>query len=71
VETGAESTTGPIFRQAELSRHCSLDLDLAYASTEIIDCFVSSALFLVELRRIETLDLLQPFGCEPSHDFVG
>jgi hypothetical protein len=52
-------------------RHLSLDLDLAYASTEIIDRFVCSALFLVQFRRIKALDLLQPFGCEPLCDFVG
>ena len=58
------------WHHGELSRYCSLDLDLAYASTEIIDRFVSSSLFRIELRRIKTLDLLQPFGCEPPHDLV-
>jgi hypothetical protein len=32
---------------------------------------MSIPLLLVKFCQIEALDLLQSFGCEPPHDFVG
>ena len=55
----------------ESSRHRSLDFYLANATTKFIGHFRSHPLLLIELRRIEALDLLQSFGCESSHYFVG